>query len=137
MDNLKWWQKRKCDHRAGIRNVIFFKEKYAKKLAEFSTLYSCNRTYKLDYILKFQLKKKIPRALQFVLTIFCKKSKQAFQSILCLTLSIKPLWSFITSSFKAILCFWPWEYLARSYKFENCCCCCCCSCSWDFTQSDV
>ena len=83
MDNLKWWQKRKCDHRAGIRNVIFFKEKYAKKLAEFSTLYSCNITYKLDYILKFQLKKKIPRALQFVLTIFCKKSKQAFQSILC------------------------------------------------------
>ena len=78
MDNLKWWQKRKCDHRAGIRNVIFFKEKYAKKLAEFSTLYSRNITYKLDYILKFQLKKKIPRALQFVLTIFCKKSKQLF-----------------------------------------------------------
>ena len=27
--------------------------------------------------------------------------------------------------------FWPWESLARSYKFENCCCCCSC---WDFSQ---
>ena len=53
MDNLKWWQKRKCDHSRGIRNVIFFKEKYAKKLAEFSTL-------------KTQVSTKIQKALQFV-----------------------------------------------------------------------